>query len=301
MSGETDPGSVSPSPARGIAALVAANTSLLIAVLVYMGWAYEDALYGYFQVRPLDLDVSVVEYILRSLTLFSPAIVIAAVVLISVTAARTWGIGQTTFGQRVVSVAKARISAIPVFKRLVPPSVTQERRPANTLLIAVGAGVTVTALVLAWIAHFAQVNTYVLLCLLGGGPLLLTWPTRADHHGRFPYAMAIVVSAVCAMWGASLYAHNLGVQAAQGVVRDLSARTAVVVYSVQPLALSGPGVTVQRLPAIFRYHYRYEGLRLLLTRSGTYYFLPVHWSRQLDLTYVFSESSDIRIELLGAQ
>lgn len=278
-----------------------ANASLLIAVLVYMGWAYENALYGYFQVRPLDLNVSVVEYMLRSLSLFSPAIVIAAVALIAVIAVRAWGIGQTKLWQRVASLAEARLSAVPVLGRLVSVSVTQGQRAVKVALIAVGAGVTVTALILAWIAGHVQVSTYVLLYLLGGGPLLLTWPTRDDRHGRLPYAMAIVVSAVCALWGASLYAHNLGIEAAQQVVRNLPTRTAVVVYSVQPLALSGPGVTVQHLSATFRYHYRYQGLRLLLMRSGKYYLLPVRWSRQLDLTYVFNEGADIRVELLGAQ
>jgi hypothetical protein len=113
--------------------------------------------------------------------------------------------------------------------------------------------------------------------------------------------MAVVVAAICALWAASLYAHALGIQAAKKVVQDLPTRTAVVVYSTQPLALSGPGVTVQRLPAKYRYHYRYQGLRLLLTRSGTYYLLPVDWSLQLNETYVFNESDQIRIELLGVE
>jgi hypothetical protein len=88
LNGQPDPGSAPPSLARGIAGLVVANSSLLIAVLVYMGWAYEDALYGYFHVRPLDLDVGIVEYILRSLSLFSPSLVFAAALLIAVTAVR---------------------------------------------------------------------------------------------------------------------------------------------------------------------------------------------------------------------
>ena len=56
---------------------------------------------------------------------------------------------------------------------------------------------------------------------------------------------------------------------------------------------------MERLPANYRYHYRYQGLRLLITRAGTYYLLPVDWSPQLDETYVFDESDEIRIELLG--
>jgi hypothetical protein len=102
---------------------------------------------------------------------------------------------------------------------------------------------------------------------------------------------------VCSLWAASLYAHDLGVRAAQNLVRELPGSTAVAVYSIQPLALAGPGVSVQHLSTVFRYHYRYEGLRLLTARSGTYYLLPVGWSRQLNITYVINDNDQIRIEL----
>jgi hypothetical protein len=280
---------------------VVANASLLIAVLVYMGWAYDDALYGYFHVRPLDLDVSVVEYMLRSLSLFSPTIIIATVVLIAVTTVRAWHLSHTRFALRVLGRLRVHISAVPAFRRWVYADAAEKRQAGQVLLIGAGAAITAGALVLSWLASRIQVNTYLLLCLLAGGPLLLTWPSRTERHGRFPYAMAIVVTAVCALWAASLYAHHLGIQTAEKVVRDLPKRTAVAVYSIQPLALSGPGVTVQRLPSTFHYHYRYQGLRLLIARSGTYYLLPVRWNPPLNQTYVFNESDQIRIELLGVQ
>ena len=285
------------SPARGIAAQVVANASLLIAVLVYMGWAYDDALYGYFHVRPLDLDVGIVEYMLRSLSLFSTTIIFAAVALIMVTTVHAWGLGKTSVARRVTHVAQR--SAIPGLWRLTSTGAAERTRGAKVLMVGAGVAITITALTLAWIAHRVQVSTYLFLLLLGSGPLLLTWSMRADHRGRFPYALAIVVAAVCALWAASLYAHSLGIQAAKNVVQGLPTRTAVVLYSIQPLALSGPGVTVDRLPEDYRYHYRYEGLRLLITRAGTYYLLPVGWSPQLDETYVFDQSDEIRIELLG--
>jgi hypothetical protein len=111
------------------------------------------------------------------------------------------------------------------------------------------------------------------------GSLIMSWPTKADRRGRLPYALAIIVAAICALSAGSIYANNLGVRAAQGFVRGLPAATAVADYSIQPLALSGPGVTVQHLSAAFRYHYNYEGLRLLIYRSGTYYLLPVAGAR----------------------
>jgi hypothetical protein len=301
MSGQPDPGPAPASPARGIAAQIVANTSLLIAVLVYMGWAYDDALYGYFHLNPLDLGISVVEYMLRSLDLFSTAIIFVAVALIAITVIRAWGLGKTRFGRRAADVAATRMSAVPAFRRLASGDAAERSRGRQVLLIGTGAALTLTALALYWIANYVQISTYLFLLLLGGGLLLLTWPTRANRRGRFPYAMAIVIAAVCALWAASLYAHALGTQAAKNDVQNLPTRTAVAVYSVQPLALPGPGVTEQRLSAAYRYHYRYQGLRLLMMRSGTFYLLPVGWTPQLDLLYIVDDSDEIRIELYGAQ
>jgi hypothetical protein len=301
LSSQPDPGPVPSSPARGIAGQIVANTSLLIAVLVYMGWAYDDALYGYFHLSPLDLNISIVEYMLRSLDLFSTAIIFVAVAIIAAATIRTWGLGKTRFARQAEHEAATRMSALPALRRLASTDAAERSRARQVLLIGTGAAVTLTALALAWIANYVHISTYLFLFLLGGGVLLLTWPTHADRRGRFPYAMAIVVAAVCALWAASLYAHNLGIQAAENDVQNLPTHTAVAVYSVQPLALSGPGVTEQRLPATYRYHYRYQGLRLLLMRSGTYYLLPVNWNPLHDLTYILDTSDQVRIELLGQQ
>jgi len=274
--------------------LVVANSSLVIAGLVYMGWSYTNALWGYFHINPLDLGVGVLEYVLRSLSLFSPVIVIAAVALIAVTAVPAWDLDLTKFAHRA-NRAMARVPGR--LPRLITTGGERLLRNSRVLLIVTGTAVTITGLVLAWLAGHINISTYLLLSMFAGGPLILTWPTRAHRRGRSPYALAIVVAAVCALWAGSLYAHGLGIRAARDVVRGLPARTAVAVYSIQRLALSGPGVTVQNLGGTFRYHYCYEGLRLLITRSGTYYLLPVRWNPQLALTYILDDSDQIRIEL----
>jgi hypothetical protein len=294
------------SPARGIAGQMVANTSLLIAILFYMGWAYDDAFYGYFHLSPLDLNISVVEYMLRSLNLFSPAIIlILAGGIIAVTSVRTWSL-HVAGPVRQAARAATQNPAVPafwrsVFDRLSSLDAAKWSRVRKVLTTGIGAAVTLTALAMYKIADYVHISTYLFLGMLGGGVLLLTWPARADRRGRFSYAMAIVVAAVCALWAASLYAHNLGIRTAENDVQNLYTRTAVAVYSTEPLALSGPGLTVQRLPAAYQYHYRYEGLRLLLMRSGTYYLLPVDWNPRLDLTYILDQSDLVRIELLGAQ
>ncbi len=295
MSRRIDPGPVS---AAGIAGLVVANSSLLLAALVYMGWAYADGLWGYFHLSPLDLGVGVVEYTLRSLVLFSPEIVIVAVLFIAVTAARAWDLDLTRFTARVGKAMEQILGRNP---RLASSGAVRQLRTGRGVMTAAGMAVTVTGLALAWLAGHVNIPTYLLLVLLGAGPLMLTWPTRAHRHGRSLYALAITVAAVCALWAGSLYAHGLGIQAAQQVVRKLPGGRAVAVYSTQRLALSGPGVTVHDLGTAFRYPYEYEGLRLLLARSGTYYLLPAGWTPQFDLTYVLDEGDQIRIEIYSGE
>jgi hypothetical protein len=113
VSHDANQGSISAPAARGIAAQVVANTSLLVAVLVYMGWAYDDALYGYFHLSPLDLDVGIVEYMLRSLNLFSPDLIMVAVEIVAVAAVRTWGLERTPLARDVSGRLTTRAWAVP--------------------------------------------------------------------------------------------------------------------------------------------------------------------------------------------
>ena len=138
---------------------------------------------------------SVVEYMLRSLSLFSTTIIIVIVIVVAVTSVRTWDLGSTRFARPVTGVAATGMSAIPALRRLASADAAERSRAAQVLMIGAGAVLTVAALGMAWMARHVQVSTYGFLLLLGIGPLLLTWPTRADHRGRFPYARGDLLSA----------------------------------------------------------------------------------------------------------
>jgi hypothetical protein len=295
MSRRTDLGPVS---AAGIAGLVVANSSLLIAVLVYMGWAYTNAMWGYFHLNPLDLGVGVVEYMLRGLDLFSSSLVIFAVAFIAVTAARAWDLNLSRFQARTDKVIDRILGGHP---KLASSGMVRRMRTGRGAMIAVGMAVTAIGLALALLAQYFIIPTYLVLSLLGAGPLILTWPTRTHHNGRSLYALAISVAAVSVLWAGSLYANSLGIRAAQQLVSGLPGHTAVAVYSTQRLALSGPGVTIQDLGTTFQYRYEYQGLRLLMIRSGTYYLLAAEWTPQYELTYILSDSDQIRIELYSPE
>jgi hypothetical protein len=294
VSAEDGPVEGGTAPARGLAGLIAANVSLIVAIMVYMGWGYENAFYGYFHLSPLNLDISVQDYLFYSLHLFNPSVVFAAVAVIAAVAAAKH--------LREVPWPKWLKRWLPsdVVKRLLKAKHWLEAKhlwQRRVLWGALGALTTVIGLALYLIASYVPLNTYLVLGLLACGSLLLTWSLRGNRQGRVLYSLAIVVSVVCALWAGSLYANGLGTRAAQDFTNSLATKTQVAVYSAQQLALAGPGVSSQELRAGFAYHYRYEGLRLLYMSPGTYYLLPSQWVPQSGLTYVLDLSDQIRVEL----
>lgn len=270
-----------------------ANVSLLIAALVYMGWAYENAEYGYFHVNPIDLNVSIAEYVLRSLNLFSPVFVIAGVVVIAISTVSILGLNSTMPVPGAVRGVVGRVSVAIARRRHLAHGIG--RLSVGQLVLIMTAGIVTIAALILYFSHII-IGSYAYLAIFGLGPLLFTWPTRSWRHGHAAYALALLVAAICGLWAASLYAQGLGLRRAEDLVHQ-STGLGVVIYSIQPLDISGPGITVTKLAAESLYHYRYQGLRLLTARAGTYYLFPARWNTQQGITYILVASDGIRIEL----
>jgi hypothetical protein len=274
--------------------------------MVYMGWAYDSSFFGYFHLSPPELGTSVEDYLLSSLNLFNPVIIVAVVAVIAGVVAGTRGASLASAAITIIRLAATLVRTSPRLhwlSRMIPRGIMKHLSDMKSLwkpkviLIILGGAMTGTALALYGAADDISVSTYLILALLALGPLLLTSALRRGRSGHVPYALAIVVFIVCGLWAGALYATGLGNRTAESFVAHLSSGTEVAVYSVQPLALSGPQVSVQKLPPGFLYHYRYEGLRLLYMSSGTYYLLPEGWSPQLPLTYILDASDETSVEL----
>jgi hypothetical protein len=286
LSGSEDPaagdGARDQPDLRSVLAFLTANVGLAGAVLVYMGWAYTTAFLGHFDVSPLSLDLSVTEYALRGLSLFSPEIVIiGAVTVLAITLLR--------------SVPAEDPAA--VFPALLTRGAGWVREHGRLLLRRFGLGLGLAG-VAAYLSNAVALPTYLLLVLLGAGPLLAVGSGRdRGPGGRYAYTLAVVTAALCGLWAAGLYADSRGAQAGRDLARDLRSRTAAVVYSADRLALTGPGLRTELLPKGGRYGYRYTGLRLLIARGERYYLLPAGWAEKTDATYVLTDGDDLRIEL----
>lgn len=272
--------------AERVVGVITANISLAVGTLFYMGWAYTEAVYGYFQVNPLDLEIGATEYVLRSsVTVFSSVLVFAAVLWLVITAVPRLQLTALLPGWTSrAAPGFVRRHASRVVSLANDPLVRQ--RVGLLLLLAAG---TMVLLAAAGIADIL----YPTLALTAAGALLLT-----HSAGAGPYAVGLVTAAACMLWAAGAYATDKGLDDAHRIADDLPRRTAIVVYSVKPLGLSGPGVTVGPLPKGHKYGHRYQGLRLLIGRNGRYYAVPVGWQPGVNTTFLLKESDDTRIEIL---
>jgi hypothetical protein len=277
--------------ASHIAALIAANSSLLVAAMVYMGWAYDDALYGYFHLHALNLGMGVTEYLLYSVNLFSPTIIVSAAALVAATAI------VRENATPVRNAARKLVARWEFSRRMLEVDRADRAQALRTAQLWSGALLTAAAVACAYTDRHTRINGFLVIAMLAIGPLLATGPSRIKRRGRTLYTLGLAVAGLCVLWLGGAYAHSLGIRTAESFAASLNSQTAVSVYSVQQLSLDGPGVKVTRLSPGYRYRYRYDGLRLLTTRAGTYYLLPRGWSLRQNYTYVVDDSDQVWIML----
>lgn len=293
----TEAGDQPEASARRLVAAVVTNTSLLTALVIYMGWAYLDARLGYFGVSPLSLNLGILDYALHSLAFFfNTNIIFLAVVVV----------GAIAFLPRVAVIVKPQLAAL---DRLIPRAVSKAARrifPATGNLAArLGIVIIVVTVPLIWAglqnnrlhAWFYDNQTvfYLVILLMGAGPLLATRAKTARHVMSLLSPLTIAIAVACLLWAAGLYASNLGTREAIFLTRNLVSQTAVTLYSARPLGIFGSEVKAQIVRGSF-YRYKYQGLRLLIMDSGTYYLLPADWTPANNHVYIINSSDEITVE-----
>jgi hypothetical protein len=246
----------------GLLAGLAGQAAILTAVLVYFGWVRAYATYHYFGVDLSALDFSVSDYVLRSVNVAFPMVVVIA--LFGVCAA---------YGHQLV---RPHLEDDPNWVRLVV------NRSARTGACLAAAGL-ILALVLALIGQLAFLG----LVLLVIGAALGMYAMVISSRYSPPKANATTPSYIIASgalvlllfaWTVTTYANYEGIQKAEQVQSGLPAAAEVTVYSSTNLSLSGPGVTMSTVQAPdTEFRFRYDGLRFLVGSGGNDFLLPERW------------------------
>jgi hypothetical protein len=261
--------------------LVVAPTTLVSALVYWLGFELVDARSTYFGLGTGTLDFSPTDYFVRGaeagvvpvFVLFT-AVLAGAVLHHLVTA-----VGAVWAGSRGT-------------------------RLAAWTVLACGGAVFATAFVGLFTPPPPSLNWYLLRpVLLAAGPLAAIQGLRLLHAGTDTRTSRTAVMgvaglvAVSAFWAMSIYADALGRGRAVELgshVRDLPA---VRVYSDRSLALDPAVAAGRQLPdGEARYRYHYAGLRLLVRSRGKYFLVPDGWTRTTGAVLVLPDTADIRVE-----
>jgi hypothetical protein len=245
----------------GLLAGLAGQAAILTAVLVYFGWVRAYATYHYFGVDLSALDFSVSDYVLHSVNVAFPMVVVIA--LLALCAA---------YGHELV---RPHLND-PNWVRLV---VNRSAR-TGACLAAVG---LILALVLAMIGRLAFLGLVLLVIGAALGMYAMVISSRySPPKANAGFPSYIIASGALVlllfMWTVTTYANYAGIQQAEQVQSGLPAAAEVIVYSSTNLSLSGPGITMSTVQAPdSEFRFRYNGLRFLVGSGGNDFLLPEHW------------------------
>ncbi|MFI6054527.1 hypothetical protein ACIBCO_31105 [Streptomyces violascens] len=303
-------------PVRRLGALfgaVVAPTSFVSALLYYFGYWHVYWFFAYFGVNSTVLDFGTVDYLMRSLdALFIPMVVVAAGGL-----AAFWGHDllrtRITAGPevRLLRYALPTVAAIGLLLTLGGLySVADRQFFLNHHLVAAPLSLASGVILLAYTLHLYRTVTRA---APAGGP---TPPTGTDPppEGEDPtpppspaprpewatlaeWAVVFVLIGLGLIWAANDYAAAVGRGRAQQLVDELPYSDTTVLYSDHSLSLTAPGVRETRCRnADSAYHYRYDGLVLILQSANQYVLILQSWTPSTGVALVLPRSDAVRLE-----
>lgn len=267
-----------------LVALVVAPTTLVTALLYWIGFELVEARSGYFGIAVGTLGFSTTDYLIRGV---EAGIVQVIVLLLAVLAAGLVYAAARRLADRTWNS--------PWFWRVV------------WIVFSISGTITVVATYAVFRPLPAPIDWYMLPpLLLATAPLISYSATRLLAPNdmatsllvRVCAAAVIGITLVSVFWGASLYADALGRGRAQELAAALYGLPRVTVFSERPLGIE-PGVAVgQRLlgEEAGRYQIRYTGLRLLVRSDKKYFLLHDRWTPASGKVLVIPDDSEIRVE-----
>jgi hypothetical protein len=240
-----------------LAGYLAAPTTAVPALMYYFGWVRTGAVFSYFGVDQGILQMSTVDYLLRSAEVaFRP---LSALLL--VLAGWLW------------LQAVLRRPARHAVSRWLPAA-----------LPWCAAASVVLPLVDLFVRPLPFLPPLVAAILLGVGALLADLalrarpPTRSGSR-RAAHTVLGGTVVIAVFWSTAVYADASGRALAASIAAHPTGRPGAVVYCQQRPQIAGHGVTVAVLPGSDSpYRYRYDGLVLLIHSGAVWLLIPAVWT-----------------------
>ncbi len=277
-----------------LVARIVAPTTILLALLYYIGWVRTDAIYRSFGIHESMLKFSVQEYLMRGVQ--AAYRFLRDLLLISLFAY----IGHWILQRGLLKVSSSiRDRLGPLIIRLIGIVGI-----ALFILSFSRLQLHVPALQCNWFPPLAftsgvalaayAFHLYTLASSTQGAPSTIR---MTDALRRTTLAIAFILITLGVFWCASTYADEKGQERAQAIFSQPSQLTAVVLYSQDSLVINVPGIQETKLtaPDAF-YRYTYTGLRFLIRSAGKYFLVSHLWPSQTTQVIVILDNDQIRLE-----
>lgn len=279
------------SPAVDFITRVVAPASLLTAILYYFGYIRERALFGYFGIDLESLRFSTTDYLVRSVgTIFVP---IGTVLLFGFFALAGHHLlipVLTRAADKWRNAAWAGIAIISIVLLGVGVNGLEQFMDLDLLPlvspIALGAG--------AFLFEYAVYTAAIYM------PLSEQQQDVLSTTKNLRRVLIVALMLVSAFWATATIAQQRGNAVAQAIGASLPVQPEAIVYSLQRLQITGPGVKVTRLSGTgAAFVYRYDGLRPLVHSGGHWFLLPAGWTHTNGATVIIlpDTTSGIRVDL----
>jgi len=273
---------------------VVAPTTLLTGLLFYFGQMYVAGYCRYFGVNFTTLDLSVQDYLIRSVEgIFLPLVLAAATALLVLWLVRV-----------VVQVLDG-----PTRERLLRTALPVVAAAGFALIVLAGIALVVGGTVGGTAPELGGLSLTVgVVAVTVAVPRLLARRRAAGVPAALPAEVAVaewtaafVLASVGLFWAVGSYATGIGTGRAQEMAAALPAWPDAVLYSERNLALHGPGIAETTCAGKdSSYRYRYDGLKLVLQSGGQYFFLPAGWTPTDGAALVLPRADTLRLEFTAA-
>jgi hypothetical protein len=263
----------------------AGQTTLIAALLFYFGWARTQAAFSYFGIDSSIAQLSVSDYILRSIDVTVRPLVILGLLILIVLYGHRW------LASKLAARGDPKLGRIVMLVCII----------VGGLFCVLGVLGFYNVVVYSSKYPFVPVLLAIGVTFVGYGFSILgiARPDLPRRRWRFRSQAIIVVILDIALlfWAVSVYASVSGQQAAAKLASSLGAQPGVVIYSESSLSLNAPGVEVSQLRGPGnQYHYRYSNLRFLLYSNGEYFLLPDGWKQGKDPVFLLKVNDSLRLE-----
>ncbi|MFI9455768.1 hypothetical protein [Amycolatopsis sp. NPDC052450] len=293
--GNLDNGSPKPEPHENhhaptsrawiIVAAIVSQTTILVALLYRIGWIRANATAEYFGIDITLAGFTPSDYLLRSLnSIIHPLLVLS--------------LCTVAFFALIDRLARALSSVSHDQRQRLTKRILRTARPVGGTLLLIGVAGILTNSAPHW-----PTATLPPLSLFFGAAILgyTTHLARTSIHQKsIQHVRTLALIALCGlglMLTVEKYAENVGRNVAIYDAQDLLSRPEIRLHSKTDIDIVGTGVSLSHNPAPEqKFHYRYDGLRLLVHSNNHLFLVSKQWERGKSRVFIVKNDDTVRID-----